>query len=420
MDLDQHGYFWIPGEEDTRVRGHLAWSVSEGGELSLEGILASGGSLAASAPRLLGQTLSGVPMVLVDSFVRRAQIAAELTQRWHVNQAYVGTFDAEPDTDVLALDIDGLGAFTRTSGLGVEGTSGPRDPVHITWAPADPPLSLTLGDGTLEIVDERRLALDQDQFAVGHTEYLRLVLPRAEEWSSLAERLGLAATLIELLADRPMTVRRQWRPTADDPEAVEHFFQPVVGRPPNDPDKVWLTLADVEQNLDAALAGWTQLFEARRGLVDLIVEEVRFRRATSGVDRILRLTRILELLHRHQHPEATPEDDEEIEKVEAVLSSTPADLQGWLRDRMGVSLIRLRQRIRETVADLPGIEALLADVDAFAGTTTKTRNWHTHYGDPAGVADGESQRIWQSDSGLSSAARSSWPSAGVRPRRWRS
>jgi hypothetical protein len=246
-----------------------------------------------------------------------------------------------------------------------------------------------LDDGKLDVVDERRLSLDQEEFAVRHVDYLRVTLPQAQVWHVAAERLGLLASLVELLADRPMTARRQWSPAQDDHDEIDHFFQPIIGKPPNEPDRVWLRLEHVRSRLENAVERWIRLLEARPELVALVIEEVRFRRSTNAVDRILRLTRVLELLHREQHPSATPADDAELDKVNAVMEAAPEELRGWLRDRLGLTLIRLRQRIRETVADLPGIEALLGDVDDFARAATKTRNWHTHYGDPRGVVEGE-------------------------------
>lgn len=394
------GHFWAPEEPDKQVRGRLTWSAAEGGELTLEGILAPGGSLASVAPTLLGRTLGQIPVVLVDCFVRRAVIAAEITQRWRVNSAYVGTSTADLRANMLALEIDGLAAFMRASGLSVQGSLEARDPVHITWTRADPPVSLTVGDTELEVVDERRLLLEKEtQFGVEHQEYLRLKLAQDEPWEQAAERLSLMAALFEFLADRPMPVRRQWRPGEADEEDVDRFFQPILGTQPRDPDRVWLTVTDVRSNLERALHEWTQLFDVQPGIVDLIIEEVRFRRSTNVVDRILRLTRILELFHRHRHPEAVPDDDDELERVEAVMDAVPESLRGWLGDRLGVTLIRLRQRIRETVAELSGIESQLVDVDMFARTATKTRNLHTHYGDRSGVAEGEyatylAMRLW--------------------------
>jgi hypothetical protein len=142
VDVDLPGYFWVPEDADRRIRGRLTWSAYAGGELTLEGILAPGGEFAGTAATLSGRTLAGIPMVLRDSFVRRAQIAAEVTQRWRVNYAYLGTSEAEPRTDGLAVELDGLGTFTRSSGLSITGNLGPRDPVKIEWTPADPPLSV--------------------------------------------------------------------------------------------------------------------------------------------------------------------------------------------------------------------------------------------------------------------------------------
>jgi len=341
MNLDLHGHFWLPAHEAERVRGRLTWNAASGGELTLEGFLWHDGSPSKSADLLCGRGLDGTPLALVRSFLRRFQSSAPLTQHWRVNGAFLGTFDAEPSTHVLATEVDGLGAFTRTSGLAVQGSNGARDPVHITWSPADPPLSLPAGEGRLKIVDERQLDLDQDRFAVGHVQHLRLTMPQADGWSQVAGRLGIAAGLLELLADRPMAVRRQWRPSEEEQGCIDHFFRPVVGSAPDDPDKVWLTLAHVEGRLGDALRRWTELADAQRHLVSLIIEEVRLRRATNSVDRILRLTRILELLHRHRHPGATPEDDDEADKVNTALGAVPEELQGWLGDRLGVTIIRL-------------------------------------------------------------------------------
>ncbi len=272
------------------------------------------------------------------------------------------------------------------------GTSGARDPVHIQWAPSDPPLELRAGGTTFGIMDERYLDLEADHFGINHELHLRVCVGEPEPWEDLACRLGLFAALLEFLADRPMPVTRQWRPMPALAEgaAVDHLFRPVVGVAPDDPDHVWLTLGVTTDRLEDALGAWCHLHTSSEGLLDLVIEEVRFRRGSSVIDRILRLSRILELLHRRRHPAAEPEDDDDAANVAAVLEAAPEGTEGWLRDRLGVSLIRLRQRLHELLADLGGgLDEVVVDPDRFARAVTKTRNWHTHYGDPSGVLVGD-------------------------------
>jgi hypothetical protein len=96
------------------------------------------------------------------------------------------------------------------------------------------------------------------------------------------------------------------------------------------------------------------------------------------------------LLHRYRHPDAEPEQDDEADKIEQALEAIPAKLDGWLRDRLGVTTIRLRQRVRELLRDLDGrLDDIVVDPDRFARAVTKTRNWHTHYGDSSGVLERE-------------------------------
>jgi hypothetical protein len=286
------------------------------------------------------------------------------------------------------VDVDGLSAFTGGSGLAIEGGYQSRTPVKITWSPRDHPISLSEGVRTLELVDDRNLDLAQDHVSVEDHHYLRITLDDRRPWGEVAMELATGHTLLEFLADRPMGVRRQWEPSDGDGD-IDHLFQPVAGMPPDDPDKVWLTFDHVQSNISQAFRQWSHLFHNQRDLIGLVAEEVRFRRATNSVERILRLTRILELLHRHRHPDAAPEDDAEVTKIQSVLQAAPVGLEGWLTDRLGVTQVRLRQRIRETIAEFDGLlDHTVVDVDIFARVATKTRNWHTHYGDSTGIATG--------------------------------
>lgn len=349
---------------------------------------------------IVGRALDGGPLVLLESFVSSAQIASAVTQHWVVNSAYVGTDTAPTECSNINVRLQGLNAFTGRSGLTVAGGAASRDRVDVTWEPQDPLVTFAVDGWRLEIIDERTLELYEDQFSVAHLERVRLVPPNPVPWDAATKQAGLAAGLLEFFADRPMSVERQWEELASGASIV-HLFRPLVGHPPRDPERTWLKLRDVGSNLENALGAWVQLNAEQQPLVSLVLEEVRLRRASDAVTRILRLTQVLELLHRHRHPSARPEDDDEVQKTQTVLEATPEDLQGWLADRLGVSRIRLRQRIRETLEeDLQGsIDTVCGGRDAFAATATKTRNWHTHYGSESGVAQGLdasilAQRLW--------------------------
>lgn len=122
MNLEVEGYFWLPEEPDRKVRGRLIWSPEIGGSLALEGLLTPGMQVAGQADELRGQTLDGLELILLNTFVRQAHISASLSQQWHINQAFLGSDTAEMATETLALEADELEAFVATSGLAISST----------------------------------------------------------------------------------------------------------------------------------------------------------------------------------------------------------------------------------------------------------------------------------------------------------
>jgi ApeA N-terminal domain 1 len=397
VQISIDGHFWVADVPDQQVRGHLTWDPVSGGSLVLEGFV--GEPDTRELITLSGRALDGTPLVLLRCFVRHFGASDRIVQSWRVNEAFVGTDDGDPSITTLCIRLDGLRLFYPHSGLTVTGasTNNPREQVAVEWTPTQSVPTMQCGGAIFEIVDGRHLQLDEDEFSIRHDLHLRVSTSQPATWEKLAYQLGLVSVLIEFLADRPMQVQRQWRPGSGDD--VDRLFWPLVGTPPED-DRVWLNHQDVVLRMENAVVGWHRLDAEPEGLVDLLAEEIRYRRRTSVPDRILRLARIVELLHRHRHPDAEPEDDDDVAKIERVLYAAPDKLRDWLRGRLGVSSIRLRQRIHELLGDLGGgLDSIVVDPKRFATIATKTRNWHTHYSDHKDVVEGEyayylAERLW--------------------------
>ena len=396
MDLTLDGYFWH--DKSERVRGTLTWSALSGGDLVLEGALTPNNQLAGEAELLHGRALDGRPIALVNSFVRRFDASTQVVQRWRVNAGFVGIDAPDPAVSTLAISVDGLERFAPMSNLSVTGGASAQDPVTLAWEPRQGAPDLEVAGGRLCLVSGRQVSLGEQRFSLEETAHIELHLDEAIPWTTATTPLRRFVALTEFFANRPMAAQREW--SFEHDLLVDHLYQPIVGVAPDDPDKFWLRLHDISGNLPNAFDQWIQLLDDKPELGALLVEEVRFSLRTNPVDRVLRLTRMIELLHRRRHPDAQPEESPDIERHREVIDSAPERLRGWLSDQLGLTRVKLRQRIRDILLDLDGgLDEFVRDPDDFARVATKTRNWHTHYGDRSGIADGEyvtylAMRLW--------------------------
>lgn len=387
MEGNYEGYFWEPDRSGTPLRGRLTWAASQGGDLVLEGAIV-GSDVLPKHDLLLGRTLDGTPIVLFDAFAYHFSFASRETQRWRINRALVGTSDPQPAVSAGSLRLDGLRLFYGQTGISVVGPTTSQGPVTISWTPDSAVTTVPLPEGELRFATHRELDVSDDVAQVRHDVSLECTPRRAAVFSEPSEALHQVAALIEFLADRPFQVARETFTDCEGYE-VDYLYRPVLGVSPDRPDRFWLRFDDVQPNLAVAVARWTELSVGRREMVDLLVEEVRFSRRTNTIDRVLRLSRIVELLHRARHPDAVPPVSDETERIEIVLREVGEENRRWLAGRLGRDQVRLRQRVAELIADLDGsLDAALVEPDEFAAMVTRTRNWHTHYTNNKGTAAG--------------------------------
>lgn len=386
MEYEADGHFWL-NDEAAAVRGHLAFSQDNGGELRLEQILVGpGGDLAFETDLLHGQTLDRTPLACLDTFVTETKLAMPKMplgpQSLLVNSLLVGTGDPNEPFGVIRLSIHGLLDWTNQSGLAVVGEhQQPDQPVTVTWEPAPDTPTATVDDVEVELITEHRFKGEDHEFCLEHRAEVELRgEPRPfEEWHRHA---GGVEGFITFFLGYPAWIDRFNAPREEEGD-VDLIYRRRETSPPNRRGP-WVPLPVIVDDFQPALEGWFGLMDSDQEAFEILSEYIRVGGRLLHQDQLLYLARIIELYHRggDRFEQVVIPKDEHKERVAEILEASPDEHKDFLTKALSRSNEKtLRERIKELVESFgPALAPITAgDLDGFAGAATDNRNWHTHY-----------------------------------------
>ncbi len=385
-EIVEHSYWWVPGSPDTRVHGALSFDPVDGASLTLLDPLPEVRASRFNAPTLLGETFDGSPLMLLHPFVTGTSDRTTPTE-WRSRSTIVsstvlqGYHLENPDAPIVSR------AILRFAGL--------RDVCLQKWPNDKDEWVPFIGPGLLA---------KQAEFDGGVVLFRQCEEKASDRYSesseidieadlAVEESLSIAdfderwiaplETLVVLTAHGPTQLRRFTIVVSDEHGAetnveVDTRLPALAPRPPAE-YRPLVRLATLGDDALPFIGRWWRLYRDLGPAADYL------NAALAGdmhlEQKLLAGMSFVESYHRKLHDQPVLPADEHKLNVAAMLNALPdqgrreryqALLQLGVQQSACERLQFLIDRTRETLPDVPGLDATLAR------DLVKTRNAIAH------------------------------------------
>jgi hypothetical protein len=298
--------------------------------------------------------------------------------RIHVNEVVLGVEDPDTHLGEGFLDCKDLLGFFRTPEIKL-GDAAEQDLITKTR------LTLPFGDLRLKVEETSQRDVGESSLAVDFTARLSLQ-GEARTAHSWASPLTRAIGFFSFCLDRPMGF--DWIGASQNGDRVTLFASWRSRTAPTNTVPILRSSSVNEEELAVAATSWSDLWTQAPPLMDHI-QALQMRRDGLTIDdRLMVLTRTLELYHRHatrfQSAVRSPSENKELR--EAILSCLPDSTRTaapWLGDAINEANRKRLSLLLEEILDDLGPEVAKAcgisgRASTFAKSVARARNFFTH------------------------------------------
>jgi hypothetical protein len=394
------GQWWLPGEEDVRWHGTLAFVDAR---LELDVDLPAHtdffGRSADPQSIILGEATDGTMFTLVDSYARRTttHLPGRARAIFRVRLAVVGAWFGDSDElhfDNVDVRLHLLDQWLDVSGFKFE-YLGVREGFDLAYRVPETVDVAEFGNVTitaefsgsspgivrplvdLHFVQQARLKIVSASpvHLEEHEEFVR----RIRNFLSFAARQDVPVlemhghTDVEMHApDRAVTTesKRLRIVPGQEPEAsgLEQARE------------ILLMHGDAPEDGKSPLAAWLEHYDLIGPIFELYLVTLYQPRVYLHL-QFLSLAQALESLHGRRFPDWEMPKAEFKARVTDILAAVPADVHGWLKQKLAqANQAPFRKRIEELVETLPpALRSLITDLEGFSRLVGYTRNYYTHW-----------------------------------------
>lgn len=407
--IDQNGFFWLPGKEESRVPGRLTVAIS--GRTTLEFFdLASADDRrrdqrhlvpafwptddeSGPFPRIHG-VIDGRAVTLTDCFFRRfsGSLGGVSSSSFEAERAYVGCWydvDEAPTFTAVTYSFEGLHQWLQLSGLtSTIDVDAIRTEIKFE-RPTD--IAIVLADGVkLSFgLSAKFPGISPDTTEVTVTQLARMTL-MTDEPRSLDFFLGLALkfqNFLSLAVDQPINARsiqaispelvRNRRPIPIDVylNSLEHAncAETIAWH------RILLSYPEIAEHFGDMLKSWFEQYDIAKPVFDLYfaVQSDAFRNIEG---RFLAVMQAVEGLHRRLFPDRRKMPVSEFKALVAtVVASAPHEQREIVRSSLQhANEPSLRERIEQMVVPFADHFGNPNDRSSFVRDAIQARNSLTH------------------------------------------
>ena len=408
--LDVAGWFWLPDNPDRKFTGHLTYTATDGGELTLYARVGEHEHLLehdAGRYRVVGSN-GQTYFTLESCFPRNTEIFGA-QQRLSVGVVIKGAA-FEPAEPLVFTEI----SFEVDNGLEwVETTAVHHDVPHDTTSEFGIRVQPISSDEVATAFGSVKLFYGWSSFGgqlaesgVRQNRRFYLTPSSPMELDDLLTKAAGIQNLITLAVGRPCLMHSVRLAHADlnreregrepVPERLELFFQNRSGTPTFEkPRHAWellFTYGDIGGI--AGVGKWADVVERYQTVVDSLLS-LQYGQRLYLENRLQNAVHAAEILHRLRFSNELRPKAEFKSFKRKLVGYVPRRWRTWLHNQLQYSNEpRLSARLRELVTFAgPVAEALVGDVDAWTAEVRDVRNGLVHYpGERRGTA--ESTRMY--------------------------
>lgn len=395
--IENHGYFWLPGEPANRLPGILR--ISQVGEATLElfGALGSqsapaGGEPLLTYPVILGTTTGGGPVTLSHCVVSDrtdAVVSSETISKssLHVSLVFGRAHFETPDFafSEMVFSVEGLDEWFYFHHRPFSSAGGPGEPQTLTYAAPDP-ITFDLAE-SLAMSFHMGLSENLGMFQHTFTTQMRIHVESSTplSFSDFMIILRKVKNFLSLAADRPLsfTFIHGYQGGHDEPQrAVEIYgkFDPYDSIEQRSfLGSFLLPYHEHSGEMAGYLRNWLESYEEYEPTFNLYFT-VTANRFMHLEGRFLFLAHGIESLHRRSFATTRMSTEEFEHRVDFVLAKVPESWRDWIEARLAHgNEPAFRKRVVEMLEPFKELFGTGSERKNMVDKIVNTRNFLTHY-----------------------------------------